>query len=57
MDNLQPSSGDLVATPADESQTVTLIPGDGVGPELMASVKDVFSAAAVPIKFEELFVR
>lgn len=37
-------------------QTATMIPGDGVGPELMQSVKDVFSAAGVPVDFEELFV-
>ncbi len=36
---------------------MTMIPGDGVGPELMASVKDVFSAAGVPVEFEELFCR
>jgi len=35
----------------------TLIPGDGVGPELMSSVKEVFSATGVPIEFEELFLR
>ena len=35
----------------------TLIPGDGVGPELMASVKDIFSAIGVPVEFEELFLR
>lgn len=35
----------------------TLIPGDGVGPELVASVKEVFSAMGVPIEFEELFFR
>lgn len=35
----------------------TLIPGDGVGPELVASVKEVFSALGVPIEFEELFLR
>ncbi|KAK2158413.1 hypothetical protein LSH36_171g08038 [Paralvinella palmiformis] len=35
---------------------VTLIPGDGVGPELLSSVKDVFSACGVPIDFEELYV-
>ncbi len=34
-----------------------MIPGDGVGPELMSSVKDVFSAAGVPVDFEELFCR
>ena len=38
-------------------QTVTMIPGDGVGTELMASVKDVFSAAGVPVDFQEIFAR
>ena len=38
-------------------QTVTMIPGDGVGPELMTSVKDVFTAAGVPVDFEEKFLR
>ena len=38
-------------------QPVTMIPGDGVGPELMGTVKDVFSAAGVPVDFEEIFVR
>ena len=33
-----------------------MIPGDGVGPELMSSVKDVFSAAQVPVDFEEVFI-
>lgn len=41
---------------ADSCQTVTLIPGDGVGPELMHSVKDVFQAAGVPVKFEEIYL-
>jgi len=38
------------------NQTVTLIPGDGVGPELMQTVKDVFKTAGVPVDFEELFL-
>jgi len=38
-------------------RTVTLIPGDGVGPELMASVRDVFSAAGVPVDFEVITAR
>jgi len=43
---------------ADESHhKVTMIPGDGVGPELMSSVKAVFSAAAVPVDFEEVIAR
>lgn len=36
---------------------VTMIPGDGIGPELMTSVKDVFSSAGVPVDFEEIHVR
>ena len=35
----------------------TLIPGDGVGPELMSSVKEIFTAIGVPVEFEELFLR
>ncbi len=42
---------------AKKSYVATMIPGDGVGPELMASVKDVFSEAGVPVEFEELFIR
>ncbi|KAJ8300906.1 hypothetical protein KUTeg_022425 [Tegillarca granosa] len=38
------------------NQTVTLVPGDGVGPELMASVQEVFQAAGVPVDFEEYFL-
>jgi len=36
--------------------TATLIPGDGVGPELVASVEEVFKAAAVPMDFEVYFM-
>ncbi|XP_039397017.1 isocitrate dehydrogenase [NAD] subunit beta, mitochondrial isoform X3 [Mauremys reevesii] len=32
---------------------VTMLPGDGVGPELMHSVKEVFKAAGVPVEFDE----
>ncbi|MBZ3870111.1 Isocitrate dehydrogenase [NAD] subunit beta, mitochondrial [Sciurus carolinensis] len=32
---------------------VTMLPGDGVGPELMHAVKEVFKAAAVPVEFQE----
>lgn len=34
----------------------TLIPGDGVGPELCLAVKSVLSAISVPIEFEEYFL-
>lgn len=33
--------------------TVTLIKGDGIGPEITESVKKVFAAAQVPIEWEE----
>lgn len=33
----------------------TLIPGDGVGPELVVSVQHVFKAAGVPVEFEPYF--
>ena len=32
--------------------TVTLMPGDGIGPEMMGHVKDIFRVAGVPIDFE-----
>lgn len=35
----------------------TLIPGDGVGPELCLAVKNVLSAISVPIEFDEYFLR
>eukprot|EP01083_Nonionella_stella_P057545 151018_1 len=44
-----------VQTPGDGSmRTVTMLPGDGIGPELCESVRRVFSAAGVPIKWEVL---
>merc|ERR1719431_1157200 len=39
-----------------ERITATLIPGDGVGPELVASMEEVFKAAAVPVDFEVYFM-
>ncbi|BGP18812.1 hypothetical protein JCM10213_003467 [Rhodosporidiobolus nylandii] len=41
---------------ADGTINVTLIPGDGIGPEISASVKQIFAAAKVPIKWEEVDV-
>lgn len=41
------------AAPAvDGTYTVTLFPGDGIGPEIAESVKKIFSAAEVPVKWE-----
>ncbi len=34
-------------------RTVTLIQGDGIGPEIIESVKEIFKAAKVPIQWEE----
>jgi len=39
-----------------ERVTATLIPGDGIGPEIVASMEEVFKAAAVPMDFEVYFL-
>jgi len=36
--------------------TVTMIEGDGIGPEISQSVKEIYSAAKVPIKWESVDV-
>ncbi|MCJ1365428.1 NAD-dependent isocitrate dehydrogenase [Acarospora aff. strigata] len=41
---------------SDGLYTVTLIEGDGIGPEIAQSVKDIFAAAKVPIKWEPVDV-
>ncbi|KAF2272029.1 uncharacterized protein EI97DRAFT_427153 [Westerdykella ornata] len=41
---------------SDGKYTVTLIEGDGIGPEISQSVKDIYSAANVPIKWETVDV-
>ncbi|XP_054723016.1 probable isocitrate dehydrogenase [NAD] subunit alpha, mitochondrial [Uloborus diversus] len=33
-------------------RTVTLIPGDGIGPEISVAVQKIFEAAKVPIQWE-----
>lgn len=35
------------------SYTVTLFPGDGIGPEIAASVKRIFASAEIPVTWEE----
>jgi len=37
-------------------RTVTLIPGDGIGPEISAAVQKIFAAAEVPIEWESVDV-
>lgn len=36
--------------------TATLVPGDGVGPELCQVVLDVFKSVGVPLDFEEHYL-
>lgn len=38
---------------ADGKYTVTLFPGDGIGPEVSGAVQEIYRAANVPIKWEE----
>lgn len=40
----------------DGKYTVTLVPGDGIGPEVADSVKDIYKEAKVPINWEEVDV-
>ena len=39
------------------THTITLIPGDGIGPEVSAAVKKILTAAAVDITWEEIPTR
>ncbi|KKY23447.1 putative isocitrate nad-dependent [Phaeomoniella chlamydospora] len=41
---------------SDGKYTVTLIEGDGIGPEISQAVKDIFAAAKAPIKWEPVDV-
>jgi len=55
--SLNISHGKTYSTAVDiPRQTVTVIPGDGTGPELIHSLRDIFTAAAVPVDFEEVYV-
>lgn len=40
----------------DGNYLVTLVPGDGIGPEVAQAVKGIYSAAKVPITWEEVDV-
>ena len=46
----------LIGTKYGGKYTVTLIPGDGIGKELAASVKTVFKAVGAPIEWDEYSV-
>lgn len=39
-----------------EIRKCTLIPGDGIGPEISAAVQKIFAAAQVPIEWETVDV-
>lgn len=41
---------------ASGTRKVTLIPGDGIGPEISAAVQKIFAAANVPIEWEAVDV-
>jgi isocitrate dehydrogenase (NAD+) len=41
---------------AQGKRVVTLIPGDGIGPEISVSVRKIFEAEKVPIVWEEVQV-
>ncbi|KAF7084674.1 hypothetical protein CFC21_088230 [Triticum aestivum] len=48
--------GASFSTEAGETIRATLFPGDGIGPEIAESVKQVFNVAGVPIEWEEHYV-
>lgn len=39
-----------------EIRKITLIPGDGIGPEISVAVQQIFKAADVPIEWETVDV-
>lgn len=47
-----PKSSQMPAAQYGGRHTVTMIPGDGIGPEMMDYVKEVFTYAGVPVDFE-----
>lgn len=46
------SSSRQLSTATDKGFTVTLFPGDGIGPEISAAVQRIYREAAVPISWE-----
>lgn len=41
---------------ASDVRKITLIPGDGIGPEISAAVQKIFQTAGVPIEWETVDV-
>merc|ERR1719415_279652 len=50
------TSKSVISATSQSTKTVTLIPGDGIGPEIAASVQRVFEAADAPIDWEPVDV-
>ncbi|CAF3932744.1 unnamed protein product [Rotaria sp. Silwood2] len=55
-DNISSSNTDTTTFSSDTPRTITLIPGDGIGPEISRSVQQIFQAANVPINWEPVDV-
>ncbi|EYB82600.1 hypothetical protein Y032_0355g3317 [Ancylostoma ceylanicum] len=56
---LLPHSAVFSSKPAPEvahKLKVTIIPGDGVGPELIYTVQDIVKNTGIPLDFEEIFL-
>ncbi|CAR27988.1 hypothetical protein ZYGR_0N04760 [Zygosaccharomyces rouxii] len=55
----QPSIGKFTGKPDPKTGNykVSFIEGDGIGPEISKSVKDIFAAAKVPVDFESVVVK
>ncbi|XP_078445181.1 isocitrate dehydrogenase V [Wolffia australiana] len=53
---LGPVSSRFLSSTSTTPIRATLFPGDGIGPEIAESVKQIFNAAEVPIEWEEHFV-
>ena len=51
-DKAKISVGDIPPAKYGGRHTVTMMPGEGIGPEMMGYVKQVFKEAAVPVDFE-----
>lgn len=51
-----PTSAYSKSKGSDGKYLVTLVPGDGIGPEVAEAVKEIYRAANVPIKWHEVSV-
>jgi isocitrate dehydrogenase (NAD+) len=54
--NSSSSNTDTTTSSSDVTRTVTLIPGDGIGPEISNSVQKIFEAAGVQLGWESVDV-